>query len=111
MDNRWSLVASLLLDREGSVRGYLAWSAVSVQGVREGEQVRENVEGSWDPVRGALSLRGTTSTNPLLLPVNSYRLHATPTGVLHGGTIDDGVRFTITPVALQRLRHPQHDGR
>lgn len=108
-ESRWGVVLSLRLEADGSVRGYLAWSAVSVQGAREGEQVRENVDGSWDEARGALSLRGTASTNPLLLPVNSYRLHALPTGALRGGAIDDGVRFTAAPVGPRRARRHRDD--
>ncbi len=108
-ENRWGVVLSLRLESDGSVRGYLAWSAVSVQGAREGEQVRENVDGAWDEARGALSLRGTASTNPLLLPVNSYRLHALPTGALRGGAIDDGVRFTAAPVGPRRARRHRDD--
>jgi hypothetical protein len=108
-DNRWSAVLSLRLGDDGVVRGYLAWSAVSVQGAREGEQVREDVDGSWDEARGALTLRGTASTNPLLMPVNSYRLHASPTGALQGAAIDDGVRIALTPVAQRRPRRHHDD--
>jgi len=106
-DSRWSVVLSLRLGEDNTVRGYLAWSAVSVQGAREGEQVRENVDGTWDGPRGALTLRGTASTNPLLLPVNSYRLHASTTGALRGASLDDGVHVGASLVAPRRARH--HD--
>jgi hypothetical protein len=108
-DNRWSVVLALRLHEDGSVRGYLAWSAVSVQGAREGEQVRENVEGAWDAARGALSLRGTASTNPLVLPVNSYQFHASGTGALRGASLDDGVRVAAALVAPRQARRHHDD--
>ena len=95
---RWGIMLSLHLERDGSVRGYLAWSAVAVANAPAGEQVRENVDGTWDASRGLLTLRGTASTNPSLVPTGRYQLQLTAAGALRGGAAGGGTTLALTPL-------------
>ena len=80
-----------------AVTGWFSWTAAQVPGVRDGEQVRENVEGSIDPTTGAIELHGTATTNPNLLPVNAYRLRVGADGALAGSTLDPNERIAGAP--------------
>jgi hypothetical protein len=107
---RWGVMLSLHLERDGSVRGYLAWSAVAVANAPAGEQVRENVEGTWDAPRGLLTLRGTASTNPSLVPTNRYQLRLTAAGALRGGAADGGTALALALRPLPEAPAPPAGG-
>lgn len=95
-ESRWSFVLALRVN-DRAVTGWFSWTAAQVPGTREGEQVRENVEGAFDPATGAIELHGTASTNPNLLPVNAYRLRVTADGALAGSTLDPNERIEGAP--------------
>lgn len=87
-DARLSFVLVLRVNESGAATGFFSWTIARMSGARVGEQVRENVEGTWEPTMGALDLHGVLSTNPVLLPVNGYRAHVSADGALAGDTID-----------------------
>lgn len=95
-DGEWTFVLSLRT-RDGRATGWIAWSAVRVPGARVGEQVRENVEGTFEAGTGAYELHGIASSNPSLLPVNAYRLQAAGDGTLSGHTLDVAAQLTASP--------------
>jgi serine/threonine protein kinase len=97
-DAQWSFVLSLRVSGTAAT-GWFSWRAVSVPGARPGVQVRENVEGDYDPATGAFELHGTATTNPSLLPVNAYRLRGSPDGALVGTALDASSRIEATPEA------------
>ena len=84
----WSFVLVLRQTLSGQVAGYLSWTARRAPGARSGEQVRENVEGNWDAPTRSLELHGTASTNPIVLPVNAYRIVVAPDGTITGTAMD-----------------------
>lgn len=84
----WSFVMLLRLVEPGQVEGYVSWTALRAPNARPGEQVRENLEGNWDEATRTLELHGTASTNPLVMPVNAYRLLAARDGSLTGTSMD-----------------------
>ena len=101
-DGEWTFALTLTRADGDSVRGYFAWTAARATEAREGEQVRESVEGTWIAATGELRLRGVTSTASDLLPVNGYRLTVSATGALEGTTLDERGRITAEPAANAR---------
>ncbi len=75
-------------EEPNAVTGFFSWTVVRLAGGQPGEQVRENVAGTWDPVLGALDLHGTLSTNPVLLPVGAYQLRVDGSGTLDGHALE-----------------------
>ena len=106
-DGEWSFVLTLSLTEPDQLRGYFAWTAERAVDVREGEQVRESVEGRWNGATGELSLRGVTSTASELLPVNGYRLRLRADGALDGATLDERGRITGAASAARRARRDE----
>jgi hypothetical protein len=98
-------VLTLQRDGDDNVRGYFAWTAVRAPDARDGEQVRESVEGTWLPASGELRLRGVASTAPDVLPVNGYRVLARPDGTLEGATLDERGHLTGAAAAPSRRSH------
>ncbi len=87
-DVRLSFVLVLRANEVGRATGFFSWTIQRMAGARVGEQVRENVEGTWDPTLGTLELHGVHSTNPVLLPVNAYQVRLRVLGALEGDTTD-----------------------
>jgi serine/threonine protein kinase len=91
-----SCVMVLRLNASGHASGYISWTIVRLAGAVAGEQVRESVEGSYEPTLGVLELHGVLSTNPVVLPVNAYRLRVRASGVIDGQTTDGMSRIAGT---------------
>ncbi len=87
-ESRYAFAAVLRMNANDRVDGYISWTVERAAGVRTGEQVRENVEGSYDTTLGTLDLHGTLSTNPIVYAVNAYRLRVHGAGTLDGTTVD-----------------------
>ncbi len=103
-DGEWSFALTLTLSAPDQIREYFAWTAERSVDVREGEQVRESVEGRWNASSGELTLRGVTSTASELLPVNGYRLRVRTDGTLDGATLDQRGRITGDVSPARRAR-------
>ncbi|MFO0647666.1 MAG: protein kinase [Polyangiales bacterium] len=95
-DSRWSFVLSLRITGNAA-SGWFSWTAAEVPGARVGEQVRENLEGTFDAATNSFDVHGTGSTNQALLPVNAFRLRVMPDGSLSGSTLDESERIVGTP--------------
>ncbi len=95
-DSRWSFVLSLRITGN-TATGWFSWTAAAVPGARVGEQVRENLEGTFDAATNSFEVHGTGSTNQALLPVNAFRLRVMPDGALSGSTLDESERIVGTP--------------
>jgi hypothetical protein len=87
-DARYLFAAVLRMGHGDRVSGYISWTIERAEGVAAGEQVRENVEGTYDVTLGALDIHGTLSTNPLVYPVNAYRFRTRGPRVIDGSTLD-----------------------
>lgn len=87
-DVRLSYVLVLRVSEGGRATGFFSWTILRMAGARVGEQVRENLEGAWEPTLGSVELHGVHSTNPVLLPVNAYQLRLRSGGALEGDTTD-----------------------
>lgn len=95
-DSRWSFVLSLRVTGSAAT-GWFSWTAAQVPGARVGEQVRENLEGTFDAATSSFDVHGTGSTNQGLLPVNAFRLRVMPDGSISGSTLDESERIVGTP--------------
>jgi serine/threonine-protein kinase len=97
----WSFVLVLQIDGEATVAGRFTWTAVHGPGMHAGEQVTEEVTGSYEPTLGHLELTGTRSSNHLLFPVRTYRLRVTPEGSIVGADArNESARLVGAPRAL-----------
>ncbi len=96
---RFGFTAVLRLTRPDHVAGYISWTVVASPTGAAGEQVRENVDGSFDPTLGAIELHGTHSTNPLVYPVNAYRFRVGGDGTLEGSSLDAALAIRATSTA------------
>ncbi len=96
-DGEWTFALTLTRSEGDDVRGYFAWTAARAAEAREGEQVRESVEGTWSAASGELRLRGVASSASDLLPVNGYRLTVSATGAIEGTTLDERGRIAAEP--------------
>lgn len=106
-DGEWAFVLTLTRAETDTVRGYFAWTAVRAADARDGEQVRESVEGTWRAATGELLLRGVTSTASDVLPVNGYRARISPGGTLDGTTLDE--RGHLSGTASTRRRRGRRE--
>jgi eukaryotic-like serine/threonine-protein kinase len=87
-DARFAYTAVLRLTRPDRVSGFISWTVERSPMAAAGEQVRENVDGAYDPTLGSLELHGTLSTNSLVYPVNAYRLRVRADGSFDGQSLD-----------------------
>lgn len=72
-----------------SVAGYFAWSLRDAQ-------VRENLIGTYDPSAMLMRVHGTTSSDPLRMPVGAYALRLSRNGDLVGSTMVRSSRLTAS---------------
>lgn len=70
-----------------SVAGFFAWSL-------HGAQVRENLIGTYDPSSMLIRVHGTSSSDPLRMPVGAYALHVARNGNFVGSTMVRSSRLT-----------------
>ncbi len=91
-----SYVLVLRVNETGHASGFFSWTVGRMVGARSGEQVRETVEGTYEPTMGVLDLHGVLSTNPVVLPVNAYRVRLGPAGEILGDTLDGMSHITGT---------------
>ncbi len=96
-DGEWRFALTLRRTEGPQVRGSFAWTAVRAFTAAPGDQVRESLEGTYDPASGAFELRGVTSTDPAALPVNRWRLTLRDDGTVRGATPDGLTAVTGAP--------------
>ncbi len=72
-----------------SVAGYIAWSLRDAQ-------VRESLIGTYDPSAMLMRVHGTTSSDPLRMPVGAYALRLSRNGDLVGSTMVRSSRLTAS---------------
>jgi serine/threonine protein kinase len=84
---RYGFTLALRRRHRFAVAGFFNWDL-------GGAQVRENVAGTWDPSSGLLRVHGTSSSDPLRMPVGAYALHVTRAGELEGSTMVRAARLT-----------------
>lgn len=96
-DGEWRFALTLRRAEGARVRGSFAWTAVRAFTAEPGAQVRETVEGTYDPAAGAFELRGVMSTDPASLPVNRWRVTLRDDGAVQGATPDGLATLTGAP--------------
>lgn len=84
---RYGFTLALRRRHRFMVAGFFVWDL-------DGAQVRESVAGTYDPSSGLLRVHGTSSSDPLRMPVGAYALHVTRAGELDGSTMIHASRLT-----------------
>lgn len=103
--SRSSFALALRRRSRFSVAGFFTWDVRDTSEPTAVAQVRENLRGAFDPSSGLVRLRGTSSSDPMRMPVGAYALHFGPDGAFTGTAMLRGavLEGTIDLAAAARV--------